>query len=618
MTGSRQERYEGAHRLDLVQEPPGAFARITRVAARSRAGAVAALSLTDATCQWLVAPSGPQLHLPPMTPLAASPCHAAALGRQPLVIPDLAIHEEFGAGLLAATGVRFYAAAPLLLADGSALGVICLMDGRPGDDGPSVVPLLQDLAALAIDAIALHRDCRIDPLTGLPNLADLLDELAAVPPGQPRQLALIDLAHPTEIAHMLHAVGSARLDEMILWGSLGLRATIDPAARLFHVGHAQFAALAPPGTSAEDLAQRLSEDLSHRELGRDALFSITRTAGLVTVQPGHQPPAGALQHARIALDTARAEHLPVSIYAPEQDAAFRRTATLLHDFSDALTDGVSLRLVFQPRLELASGNCVGIEALLRWAHPTLGEVPPGEFVRLIERTILARNLMHWVLEHALRQLGAWRAVGIHLRVSVNVSPANLEDADFSSHVLRALSEAGLAPTALELEITESALLDDGGPALQQLRTLSDAGVCIAIDDFGTGYSSLSYLQRLPADVVKIDQSFVRGLSQTGTDEGRRRTLVTAMIGLSHDLGYRVVAEGIEDQDAADVLLALGCDEVQGYWFARPMPADTFTSWYAQRPWTRTRAALRPAPLARTRPELPRPAMPGSAAPLRCV
>jgi EAL domain-containing protein (putative c-di-GMP-specific phosphodiesterase class I) len=181
---------------------------------------------------------------------------------------------------------------------------------------------------------------------------------------------------------------------------------------------------------------------------------------------------------------------------------------------------------------------------------------------------MARGLMHWVLDKALDQLVAWRRVGLRIQLSVNVSPANLEDDDFADHVLGALDAANLPPTALELEITESALLNETGPSLRQLRALSDMGICIAIDDFGTGYSSLSYLQRLPADVIKIDQSFVLGLSQGGADEHRLCTLIAAMIGLSHDLGYRVVAEGIETQEVADLLLSLKCDEVQGYWFAR--------------------------------------------------
>ena len=192
--------------------------------------------------------------------------------------------------------------------------------------------------------------------------------------------------------------------------------------------------------------------------------------------------------------------------------------------------------------------------------------------------------MRWVLGEALRQLKAWLDGGLQLQLSVNVSPANLEEPDFAEYVLAALDGAGLPRTSLELEVTENALLNETGPAMQQLSLLSSSGVFIAIDDFGTGYSSLSYLQRLPADVVKIDQSFIRGLTSIGADEGRRRTLVTALIGLSHDLGYRVVAEGIETQAAADVLRRLECDEVQGYHFARPMPPALFQAWHAGRPW----------------------------------
>jgi EAL domain-containing protein (putative c-di-GMP-specific phosphodiesterase class I) len=381
---------------------------------------------------------------------------------------------------------------------------------------------------------------------------------------------------------------------MVRQDSQALQALLLRATQLYHVAPTQFALLAPPGTDPGELALRIHGELSRAGLGRDALFSTTCNVGLATILPGHTEPAEMLRQANTALDDARAKRSPIGIYLPAQDAAFRRAFTLLNDFASALTApspddtmGYGLRLVFQPRLQLSTGRCVGVEALLRWTHPTLGEIPPAEFVRLVEKTTMARGLMHWVLDKALDQLVAWRRVGLRIQLSVNVSPANLEDDDFADHVLGALDAANLPPTALELEITESALLNETGPSLRQLRALSDMGICIAIDDFGTGYSSLSYLQRLPADVIKIDQSFVLGLSQGGADEHRLCTLIAAMIGLSHDLGYRVVAEGIETQEVADLLLSLKCDEVQGYWFAHPMAPAAFKAWYAQRAWIPT-------------------------------
>jgi EAL domain-containing protein (putative c-di-GMP-specific phosphodiesterase class I) len=588
------------HQLNLLQAPPSAaFDRITRLAAQAFAwhgqDMAAAISLTDATCQWLVSRTGT---LPPMTPRDPSPCYAIAHTGQPLTIADLATHPDHQASLLAGIGMRFYAGAPLLTQTGASLGAICVMSPAPTVATATDMALLQDLAALVMDEIELHHAGRIDPISGLPNRRQLLEEiedLAIRQAGHSRLLALIDLAQPHELASMLHTVGSACLDEMVQRDAVTLRSILDPMVRLFHVAQTQFALLAPPGTSPGELAIRLQYKLSGAVLGRDALFSTTCTTGITAITPGEVAPSEMLRRAHAALDNARARNEPIGFWSRDQDDAFRRAFTILNDFGAALVDGSSLRLVFQPRLDLATGRCVGAEALIRWTHPKLGEVPPSEFVRLIEKTTLTRGLMHWVLDRALAQLREWRAAGIHLQLSINVSPANLEDPGLTAHILATLDRFCLKPTVLELEITESALLNDAGPALQHLRALSQAGISIAIDDFGTGYSSLSYLQRLPADVVKIDQSFVRGLSKTGIDEGRLRTLVAAMIGLSHELGYRVVAEGIETQDAADVLRGLNCDEVQGYWFARPMPPATFKSWYEQRPWVSTRRATAGSP-----------------------
>jgi EAL domain-containing protein (putative c-di-GMP-specific phosphodiesterase class I) len=188
---------------------------------------------------------------------------------------------------------------------------------------------------------------------------------------------------------------------------------------------------------------------------------------------------------------------------------------------------------------------------------------------------LAKPTTAWVLDTALTQLAAWLAEGMDLVLSVNVSAGNLKEADFVDRVLGLLDRHSVPAHHLELEVTESAVMEDAGHALEQLQRLSSAGIRLAIDDFGTGYSSLSYLQALPFDVVKIDRSFIAGC----VEGARQRSLVATMITLSHDLGYRVVAEGIETQETADLILGMGCDESQGYFFGRPMQAEAFKSWY---------------------------------------
>jgi EAL domain-containing protein (putative c-di-GMP-specific phosphodiesterase class I) len=264
----------------------------------------------------------------------------------------------------------------------------------------------------------------------------------------------------------------------------------------------------------------------------------------------------------------------VRVFSAEQNAVFMRRFRVANEFGAALEDDSQLRLVFQPKIELATGRCIGAEALLRWRHPALGEVSPGEFIPVIEQTSLARAATRWVLERALRQLSSWQRAGLALQLAVNVSAVNLLEPDFCDHVLARLRAHGLAPGALAIEITESALMSNRTLAAATLEGLAAAGVQLAIDDFGTGYSSLAYLQSVPAKVLKIDQSFIRDVD---TDE-RKRALAATMIKLAHDLGQLVVAEGVETAPVAQFLASAGCDQVQGYLYARPLAPQQFEEW----------------------------------------
>jgi EAL domain-containing protein (putative c-di-GMP-specific phosphodiesterase class I) len=235
-----------------------------------------------------------------------------------------------------------------------------------------------------------------------------------------------------------------------------------------------------------------------------------------------------------------------------------------------------LRLVFQPRLDLATGRCIGAETLLRWRHPTLGEVSPAEFIPIIEQTALAKPTTQWVLDAALDQLASW-SFGPDFVLSLNISAANLAESDLIQRIQLGLLKRNLRPEQLEIELTESAIMDQPDQALAMLRDLASTGVRLAIDDFGTGQSSLAYLQRLPAHIVKIDQAFVRNLDVAS---GPDFVLVETMVGLAHKLGFRVVAEGIETPAAAEILAAIGCEEAQGYLFARPMDPARLERWIA--------------------------------------
>jgi EAL domain-containing protein (putative c-di-GMP-specific phosphodiesterase class I) len=244
----------------------------------------------------------------------------------------------------------------------------------------------------------------------------------------------------------------------------------------------------------------------------------------------------------------------------------------------ALAAADQLNLVYQPRIDLRSGRCLGAEALLRWNHPTIGGVPPAEFIPLSEQTGLIRFITEWVMEQAFSDLTRWTRDGFRHGVSINVSALNLAQDNFAYMLGESVRRNGADPARVEVELTEGALIHDSGRIRDTVAAIAALGLGISIDDFGTGYSNLFYLRQFPATALKIDQSFVRSLP----DNTRDQTIVRSMIELAHSLGYRVVAEGIETKEAYDALTEWGCDEGQGYYLSHPVPADALLAWISAR------------------------------------
>jgi len=248
--------------------------------------------------------------------------------------------------------------------------------------------------------------------------------------------------------------------------------------------------------------------------------------------------------------------------------AFERL-TLERSLREAISRG-ELRVYYQPRIDAETRRIKGMECLVRWQHPELGLVPPVQFIPLAEETGLIVPIGEWVLREACRQNQVWREMGLpEIAVSVNLSPVQFRSDDLHGVVLDAVTEAGLATTGLELEVTESMLMNDPTRTIETLRRLKDAGIHISIDDFGTGYSSLSYLKRFPIDALKIDRSFVMNVTSDPDDAA----IATAIILMGHSLKLSVVAEGVETESQLEFLRVLQCNEIQGYLFSPPVPAD---------------------------------------------
>jgi EAL domain-containing protein (putative c-di-GMP-specific phosphodiesterase class I) len=320
-------------------------------------------------------------------------------------------------------------------------------------------------------------------------------------------------------------------------------------------------------------------DELRRPLQCDGLSgAVNPSAGLVRFRVGQEDPQAVLQAAIAAAQDARDHDSGWRLHEGGMPEPGGRLHTVLADFPRALAAPDELFLVYQPRVSLLSGLCLGTEALLRWNHPSLGAISPGEFIPIAEQTGLARLVTDWVIERALGDLLAWTQKGFFHSVSINVSAVNLAEPDFAVRLGAAIGRQGIDPSRLELEFTEGALVRNTPRMRAMVADLAALGVDIAIDDFGTGYSNLQYLRDIPADTLKIDQSFIRSLRSNPRD----RIIVRSMIALAHELGHRLVAEGIEDADALALLAEWGCDEGQGFHICRPIPLTGLITWLTER------------------------------------
>lgn len=574
-------RLDVLERLNLLDTPPSeSFDRISRMASQIFDLPIAAISLTDCDRQWFKSRIGVE-HW--SIPREKAPCAEVAESGGVLVIEDFRTDPCYHDSVLGKAGVRFYAGAPLLTRDGFCLGAMCVLGTEPRLATPSEVTALQDLAAMVMAQIELqHAFGRIDPTSDLPNRTQFIDDLSDLArdqaPGQQQIAVVIDLIGVDQLNHAVRVMGQATIDDMVKAAARNVRSMIGPKRKAYHVGSTQLATLAPEGMDEEAYVALLrSRTDVIRKLGGPSAIG-TAVVGVAPFMLGETLPSDVLRIAQGAAQDARSSGRFFHVHSAQIDTAFQRSFTLLRDFESTLQSPSDFRLVYQPRVDLASGRCVGAEALMRWTHPTLGPIPPGEFIPLIERMSLANPTTAWVIETAVAQMAHWREAGLDLTVSVNISSANLHESDFAGSVKAVLARHDVPHTALELEVTETAVMNDAELALTQLKELADAGIRLAIDDFGTGYSSLSYLQRLPVQVVKIDRSFI---TEIDTDP-RQFSLVSMMVSMTKHLGHRVVAEGVETRAVLDQVRSIGCDEVQGYFFARPLSPQDFVRWMEQR------------------------------------
>lgn len=422
----------------------------------------------------------------------------------------------------------------------------------------------------------------VDALTGLPDRRAFFTAVdAAVGRGDVLSgVLLLDLDSFRDVVEALgHPVG----DRLLAAVGERLRAHTPDGDVVARLGGDEFAIMVTRGAArarAEDVAQLLAEPIVLDGLPLDVSAAIG-----VALWPEHGRDAQTLmRHADTAMYQAKSG-AGVAVYSARADHHSADRLALLADLRAALTrDDDEISFHYQPQVELGSGRVVGVEALLRWNHPTRGYVQPRDLVALAERTAVMRLVTDRVVHDAVAQARAWRNVGWNPRISINVSARDLHLPGLTESIAGQLAASGLPAGRLQVEITESALMVDASRAVETLHRLARLGVSLSLDDYGTGYSSLRHLRRLPLSEVKVDRSFVLGMATDQQDVA----VVRSIIGLAAELGLRVVAEGVEDDQTRRMLSDAGCELAQGWLFAAPIPGPALPSWLA-----RYEAALAP-------------------------
>jgi len=447
--------------------------------------------------------------------------------------------------------------------------------------------LMEDATDAKLTIERLHHLATTDSLTGLHNRALFLDRLdqaiasACRNSGRPHVvLMLMDLNHFKEINDTLgHPAG----DVILRMVALRLNAVLRDADTLARLGGDEFAILVPDVKDGRKTAEKVAQNIlacfakpfphAGQELHLGASIGIA-------IFPEHGEEVDILMsRADVAMYGAKHRDIEYVFYDAASDPHTPERLQLSGELRRAI-ENQEFVLHYQPQIDLQQQCVVGVEALIRWRHPQRGLLEPDEFIPVAERHGLINPITDWVVAESLKQCRAWRLGGRMLRVAVNMPGRSFQQPDLVDNILNLVRAAGGQPQCLEIEITENVLMADIEHGVQVLQKLNDAGFTITIDDYGTGYSSLAYLKKLPLHTMKIDKSFVLEMAYDENDA----VIVRSTIDLAHNLGYQVVAEGVEDKETWDLLEMLGCDSVQGYYTGRPMGVTHINDWFKNCPW----------------------------------
>lgn len=417
-----------------------------------------------------------------------------------------------------------------------------------------------------------------DTLTNLPNRAlftDMLEEAIAMARAHEKScyVLMMDLDRFKHVNDVMgHRFGDILLNQVAIRLSDELGTGGTKPARL---GGDEFAILLPNASKeeAQNLADRILRSLEKPISIEDQTVDLGAGIGIAGFPEHASDTQTLLSRVEVAMYAAKMGNSGAVIYSPDIDKGSQQSLSLLSELRAAL-EQQAFRMYVQPKVGLDKGQVIAVEALVRWIHPERGFIYPDQFIPFAEQTGFIRQLTHWIMNEAARVCSVWNQQGMHLKISVNISTRDLMDQDLPIKFAQILQHHQVDASSFCLEITESAIMDDPVRAFQTLDRLHAMGLDLSIDDFGTGYSSLAYLKRLPVDELKIDKSFVLKMEKDIDDT----KIVKSTIDLGHNMGLRVVAEGVENAEVMALLKELGCDQAQGYFISKPMPSTDLPAW----------------------------------------
>jgi diguanylate cyclase (GGDEF)-like protein len=598
------QRLEELHITRLLDsEEQEVFDNLTHLAAEIAQVPIALISLVDEHRLWFLSRIGVEAR---EISRSTAFCAHTILGGELLEVNDANLDPRFRDNPLVAGAphIRFYAGVPLVLPSGEALGALCVIDSQPRELTAGQRRALTTLASSILAEIDLRRRlihleqeserrssaeahsfhlATRDPLTALANRSTFNDRLEqnvriAFRRNSHLGVLFIDLDRFKPINDTLgHDVG----DEALLAVAERLNRCIRKSDTVARLGGDEFAVILPDVMDEQEamkVADKIAVALREPVIGKLHQLHCSASIG-VAVFPEHGRLSDQLlRHADLAMYQAKkAGGDQVRLFNSKLSEQANATQILERELREAL-DRKEFVLYFQPQAPLLHGRLCGLEALVRWQHPSLGMILPAQFIPLAEQRGMIFGLGFQVMDMALEQLRAWDEQGLSVpRIAVNVSPRELRE-DFVARVDNLLTKHGIAPHRLELEITETLLIMDGVEVMSMLSRLQEQGVSIAVDDFGVGYSSLAQLHCLPVDCLKIDRGFIQDITRSAIDVA----IVRAVVTLADAMELRTIAEGVETEEQLAVVEALGCHCIQGYLLARPMPANEATQWLIDR------------------------------------